>query len=127
MGMRDTTVLVVDDEPAIRHLLAEVLEDEGHTVITAEDGRDALDQLRDGVTPCAILLDLVMPRMTGWDLVGALRQDPRLADIPLVIMGANPRYASEAQALGARKWLAKPMELEDVVTTIDELCATGLA
>jgi CheY-like chemotaxis protein len=122
MGMRDTTVLVVDDEPDIRHLLAEVLEDEGHTVVTAQDGRDALDQLRDGVTPCAILLDLVMPRMTGWDLVGALRRDPRLAAIPFAIMGANPRYAAEAVGLGARRWLPKPMELEDVISTIDELC-----
>jgi chemosensory pili system protein ChpA (sensor histidine kinase/response regulator) len=104
-----------------------VLEDEGHTVLMAQDGRDALDQLRSGSAPCAILLDLVMPRMTGWELVAALRRDPTLADIPFAIMGANPRYASEAKALGARRWLAKPMELDDVVGIIDELCQSNPA
>jgi CheY-like chemotaxis protein len=117
------TILVVDDEPAIREMLEEVLVDEGHGVTLARDGADALAKLRDGQErPCAIVLDLVMPRMTGWELAAALRSDPNLAKIPFMVMGANPRYESDAHELGAQDWFGKPLELDRLVQALDDVC-----
>jgi CheY-like chemotaxis protein len=118
------TVLVVDDEPAIREMLQDVLSSEGHEVITAGDGVAALHALRDGgPRPCMILLDLMMPRMNGWDFAGELRADEQLQDIPFVIIAANPRFAADAPHLGASRWLGKPLQLDDLIETVDELCA----
>ena len=118
------TVLVVDDEPAVREMLEDVLSSEGHEVMTAPDGAAALDTLRGGTSrPCMILLDLMMPRMNGWDFAEELRRDEQLRDIPFVIIAANPRFASDAPRLGARSWLGKPLQLDDLLNTVDELCA----
>ncbi|HET8571594.1 MAG TPA: response regulator [Candidatus Limnocylindria bacterium] len=118
------TVLVVDDEPAVREMLEDVLSSEGHEVMTAPDGAAALDALRGGTSrPCMILLDLMMPRMNGWDFAEELRRDEQLRDIPFVIIAANPRFASDAPRLGARSWLGKPLQLDDLLNTVDELCA----
>ena len=118
------TVLVVDDEPAIREMLQDVLSSEGHEVITARDGRAALDTLRDGGRrPCMILLDLMMPHMNGWDFAEALRADEQLHSIPFVVIAANPRFAADALQLGASRWLGKPLQLDDLIETVDELCA----
>jgi two-component system, chemotaxis family, chemotaxis protein CheY len=118
------TVLVVDDEPAIREMLQDVLSSEGHEVVTAPGGAAALELLRDGPPrPCMILLDLMMPRMNGWDFAHALRDDEQLGDIPFVIIAANPRFAADAPELGASRWLGKPLQLDDLLATVDELCA----
>ena len=66
-------VLVVDDDPDIRETLRDVIEMEGFAVVTAADGREAMDRLRMGLRPSLIVLDLMMPRMSGWDLLTALR------------------------------------------------------
>lgn len=118
------TVLVVDDEPAVREMLDDLLSSEGHDVVTAPDGAAALDALRDGgPRPCMILLDLMMPRMNGWDFAEELRHDDQLRDIPFVIIAANPRFAADAPKLGASSWLGKPLQLDDLLATVDELCA----
>ena len=118
------TVLIVDDEPAIREMLEDILSGEGHAVITAADGAAALEALRAAASPpCMILLDLMMPRMNGWDFAEALRSDDELQDIPFVIIAANPRFAADAPRLGARRWLGKPLHLDDLLQTVDELCA----
>ncbi|MDQ6682439.1 MAG: response regulator [Chloroflexota bacterium] len=115
-------VLVVDDEPAIRQMLEDILGGEGHQVVTVPDGRAALQRLHDGLLPCLILLDLMMPRLNGWQLAAHLRADPRLRPIPFVLIAANPRFAAETEALGARKWLGKPINLEDLLQTVEEFC-----
>lgn len=118
------TVLVVDDEPAVREMLDDLLSSEGHEVVTAPDGAAALGALRDGgPRPCMILLDLMMPRMNGWDFAEELRHDDQLRDIPFVIIAANPRFAADAPKLGASSWLGKPLQLDDLLATVDELCA----
>jgi CheY-like chemotaxis protein len=117
------TILVVDDEPAIREMLEEVLVDEGHGVTLARDGADALAKLHDGEEqPCAIVLDLVMPRMSGWELAAALRSDPDLAKIPFMMMGANPLNESHAREVGAQDWFGKPLELDRLLQALDDVC-----
>jgi CheY-like chemotaxis protein len=77
-------VLVVEDNPETRDVLALVLRLEGYAVETAADGQEALDYLRAGKSACLILLDLFMPIMNGWTLHDLLKQDERLRDLPVI-------------------------------------------
>jgi CheY-like chemotaxis protein len=84
-------LLVVDDDPAIRETLADLLQDEGYVVMTAINGKEALTRLRAGsARPCVILLDLMMPVMSGAEFYAEMRSDPALADIPVVVISAEP-------------------------------------
>lgn len=80
------SVLVVDDEPSVRELFVDALEEAGHRVEVAGDGEQALERLRSGAAPCVVLSDVRMPRMDGWELSRAAGQDPQLSAIPVVIM-----------------------------------------
>lgn len=80
------SVLVVDDEPTVRELFVDALEEAGHRVEVAADGAEALDHLRHGTTPCVVLSDVRMPRMDGWELSRAAARDPQLSAIPVVMM-----------------------------------------
>ena len=81
-------VLVVEDDPAICSALSEALREEGFDVLSAANGLAALDQLRAGPPPSAIVLDLMMPVMDGWDFRSVQLQDPGLRDIPVVVVTA---------------------------------------
>src|SRR5689334_13864126 len=85
-------VLVVDDEEDYRALVRSMLERERYFVVEAHDGQDALDILRSGAAPAIrlIILDLAMPQMSGWQLVAALRSDPSLSRIPILVASAIP-------------------------------------
>ncbi|WP_242422475.1 response regulator, partial [Frankia torreyi] len=78
-------VLVVDDDAVIRQLVVVNLELEGFEVHTAVDGVDALEMVR-AVDPQVITLDIMMPRMNGWDVAAHLREDPSTADIKLIML-----------------------------------------
>lgn len=118
-------VLVVDDDSGIRETLAEVLHDEGYDVVTAMHGRDALDKLRaDGRQPCVILLDLMMPVMTGGQFYAEQQKDPKLASIPVVIISADGNVANKAQPFGG-EFIAKPVRVEKVLEVIHRHCGCG--
>ncbi len=116
-------ILVVEDDSDLRRSLAEVLEDEGCEVSCAKDGEDALRQL-DGPAPEAILLDLTMPGMDGWTFRSRQRSDPRLAQIPTVVMTAA--YAGDPRAavkdLAPDGYLAKPFELGTLIAALKRVC-----
>jgi CheY-like chemotaxis protein len=125
-GMQDRhTVLVVDDEPAVRQMFEDILSGEGSEVVSAVDGRAALDLLNDGTQPCVILLDLMMPRMNGWQFAEELHADPALRELPLAVVAANPRFKPDAERLGARRWLGKPVDIDELLATVDDLCLAG--
>ena len=120
---RDHKVLVVDDDPDIRESLAEVLEDEGYQVATAVDGRDALLKLRGpGLAPSVILLDLMMPVMSGVQFCAEKQRDPLLAPIPVVIVSADGNLKRKAESLGG-EYIAKPVRIEQVLDVIERYCA----
>lgn len=83
---RTHSVLVVDDEPTVRELFVDVLEQAGHQVEVAENGEAALRRLHEGAAPCVVLSDVRMPRMDGFELSMAAARDPQLAAIPVVVM-----------------------------------------
>jgi GAF domain-containing protein/DNA-binding response OmpR family regulator/anti-sigma regulatory factor (Ser/Thr protein kinase) len=110
------TVLVIDDEPAIRDLMQRFLTREGFRVVTAAGGEEGLRRARE-LRPDAITLDVMMPGMDGWAVLSALKADPVVADIPVVMLtivdDRNLGYA-----LGAADYLTKPIDRERLVTVL---------
>jgi two-component system sensor histidine kinase/response regulator len=101
-------VLVADDEPAVLEVLTEVVEDLGHDVLRAHDGREALALAR-AQQPALVVTDHMMPRLSGVELCRAMRKDERLREVPVILLSAAlPPEAEEASA-----WLAKPFELDE--------------
>ena len=100
----------MDDDDAMRAALAMVLAREGFRVLTAADGRSALEQLRAGPRPRLILLDLMMPVMDGFQFRAEQRRDPRLADIPVIVVSGGGDVRRRAGALEAADYIEKPVE-----------------
>jgi CheY-like chemotaxis protein len=120
VAQTDGLIMVVDDDPDIRESLELLLRLHGHPVITAADGEEALERLRaTGDRPCVILLDLMMPRMSGFELHAALSSDPALADIPIVVItGAGGLVGDQAQELSAEDVVRKPLELAALLAIV---------
>lgn len=120
-GTHAARILVVDDDPDLRHSLVEVLEDEGYEVSCANNGEEALRALA-RAAPNAILLDLTMPVMDGWTFRDVQRNDPRLAGIPTVVISAAYSDGRAMEGLGADAFLAKPFELSRLTETLQRIC-----
>lgn len=106
-------ILLVEDDREIRELLVDALEDAGYSVVAAEDGLDALEQLRARAeVPRLMLLDLMMPNMTGAELREELAREPAWAQIPFIILSSHAHVAEKGVALGARESLRKPVRVE---------------
>lgn len=97
--------MIVEDDVDIRELFADVLEAGGYRVVQAGNGREALDLLRAGAAPALILLDLMMPVMSGAELLDILRHDPELARVPVVIVSAF----AEGTVEGVKRFVQKPV------------------
>lgn len=119
---RSTTLLVVDDEPAIRVLLSDLLAETGHHVYTVPDGGEALDTLRSGPPPCAVILDLMLPRVNGWQVLGELQADPRLAQIPVIVLSAHSDAAAVARQYGVDAALSKPFDPAELLDAVQAHC-----
>ena len=104
-------VLVVDDDQDLRDALRQLLEEEGYRVICAEHGQAALAHLRGGLTPDAILLDLWMPVMDGWQLRRELELDPALSRIPIVLLTATRLVNAIPAVCQARPGLLSALDL----------------
>jgi CheY-like chemotaxis protein len=115
-----TCVLVVEDEPVIRQVVAEALRDAGYLVETASDGAEALAKVQQH-SPRAVLLDLVLPAMDGRAFVEACRRDPMGRAIPIAVMSAADGVASAARRLPVQEFLPKPFDLDCLVATVDAL------
>src|SRR5271156_3605456 len=111
------SVLLVEDDKDIRDAVSAVLEAEGYTVLTAGNGKEALAILDRG-QPCVVLLDLMMPVMSGWDFMDELRKIKRLEDIPVVVVSAY----SERMAEGVQRILKKPLDVSKLLAAVAEYC-----
>jgi two-component system, chemotaxis family, chemotaxis protein CheY len=119
---KNRKLLVVDDDDDIRETLTDLLTTEGYEVSQAKQGLDALAQLRKGLWPSLILLDLMMPKMNGWEFLEAQRADPSIADLPVVILSADRSPLSRAVDAQVRARLAKPFDISQLLAVI-ERCA----
>lgn len=115
--MKEGRVLIVDDEPMVRETLGQVLVDEGYVVDLATDGRSALERVN-ATRPDAILLDLMMPGMNGRQFLEALRDQPRFATVPVLIMTAVHGLEVNLAALGASELVEKPFNVEDLLNKV---------
>lgn len=115
-------VLVVDDDPVILRLLELNLELEGHTVGTAVDGQDALDQVT-AFEPDLILLDVMMPKVDGFEVCKRLREDPETAEVPIVFLSAKAQSSDveRGTAVGGSAYVTKPFDPVELVDLIDQL------
>src|SRR5437868_427906 len=102
------TVLVVEDDEDIREAIGDILQERGYDVALAENGEHALQLLGEVTRPCLLLVDLVMPRMDGWELMKALSKNDRFATIPVVVMSAMPK----AKNLEGQRVVKKPIDLD---------------
>jgi CheY-like chemotaxis protein len=113
------SILVVDDDDDIRDALSEVLRAAGHQVMTAANGREALDILRQGPDVCLVLLDLMMPVMDGYRFLELQAQDPQLAAVPVAIITAGTVDRGRATRVTL---LRKPIKLPQLMTVIAQHC-----
>lgn len=103
-------VLVADDEPMTAELLAYMLDHKGFEVERAYDGRDALERIRE-TRPDAVVLDVLMPSLYGYEVAKAVRQDPELCHVPVVLYSSVDEEDVDWQEAGANFFLQKPIDI----------------
>ncbi len=114
------SVLIVEDDDGIRDALRFSLELEDYQVFVASNGKEGLELLPKIPAPCLILLDLMMPVMSGWEFAAALEKDMVLATIPVVLVTA---YADEAKTVKAKGIIKKPVDLDVLLASVKRWCA----
>ncbi len=121
-------ILVVEDDLATREMLANLLSTEGFHAVSAEDGLEALHLLRTvrhraPDTPCLVLLDLKMPRLSGNEFRRAQLGDPTVARVPVAVMSGAMDLEQRARDLGAVATVAKPIDCDLLMTVVRRYCA----
>ncbi len=119
-----TFALVVDDSITVRRVTQRLLERNGMRVLTARDGVDAMELLQEN-TPDVILLDIEMPRMDGYEVAAQVRNDPRLAEIPIIMITSRvgEKHRARAIELGVDDYLGKPYQEAQLLEAIEPLVA----
>ena len=112
------TLLVIDDDPAVQDLLSRFLSRQGFNVVAAASGIEGL-RLAKQLHPAAITLDVLMPGMDGWQVLSALKTDPELAEIPVVVVTIVDEK-NLGYALGASDYLSKPIDRDRLVTVLNK-------
>lgn len=115
-------VLVVDDDVSIVETLCEFLEMEGYAVLTAANGAEALETVRQ-LLPSVVLLDMRMPVLDGWGFARALREQG--TSLPILVMTAAHDARLWAEEVGAAGYIAKPFDLIDVLSALEDVIQPG--
>ena len=113
-------ILIVDDDEDVREAVSLLLADEGFEVHGAPHGAAALEKLEQGVRPCAIILDLMMPVMNGWDFWDRHQASPSLRSIPVIILTAT---GLSQGSVGHARVLPKPVGAVDLLSAVHTACA----
>jgi PAS domain S-box-containing protein len=116
------SVLICDDDELIVEAAAAIVEARGYRAIGVTSGRDLIDQAAI-VSPDVILLDLFMPNLNGWETLGALKQNPETAQIPVIILSVLAPEDTGTPAFQVAGWIQKPLESENFVQTLDRVIA----
>lgn len=121
-------ILIVEDDADTREMLATLLATQGFNPVSAEDGLEALHLLRTvrrraPQVPCLVLLDLKMPRLGGHEFRRAQLGDPAVAGVPVAVMSGSVDLEQSAQALGAVATVAKPIDVDILLTVVRRFCA----
>lgn len=112
------TILVVDDEQEISSAIQSILEDEGHQIVLCPDGRAAIDRLASGLTPDLVISDVMMPRLSGFELLTHIRAHRELKRLPVILMSAINPSKTRLEA----KWddfIKKPFNLDALLNAVN--------
>lgn len=118
-------ILIIEDDKDIRETLAELLHSEGYSVRLAEDGQKALQSLETGVKPDLILVDLMMPKMSGKEFIQQARSALRLKNIPIIVMSALSNTEAWGHELDVSGILKKPLSIEELFLMINRIIPLG--
>jgi CheY-like chemotaxis protein len=116
------SILVVDDQTESSDAVGLLLEHQGLKVRIAHDGEEALAALYQGLRPCLVVVDLMMPKMDGWEFRQRQLSDPQFAEIPVVIMSGYPNAQKAAGTLGVRTILKKPLSPGRILALVNRHC-----
>jgi CheY-like chemotaxis protein len=114
-------ILVVDDEPDIQHVIQMLLDTDDYEVSSAENGKVALDKLASGATPDILLLDLMMPQMSGYYLLNELHRRGLHTSFSIVVMSADALTKHQIDSLGIKGFVSKPFDIYELRRLIDSL------
>ncbi len=118
-----STVLIVDDSPTLREMLTDLLRKSGHSVIQASDGVDAQEKLGSNVVPDLVVMDVVMPRMNGYELCRWIKKNPQTQDVPVIMCTSKSedfdRYWGMKQ--GADAYVTKPYHPDELMGVVRQL------
>jgi CheY-like chemotaxis protein len=111
-------ILIIDDEFSLAEVVEAILSDAGHEVVTASNGLQGLERAKEK-RPDLVLLDFMMPIMGGPSTIKALREEPRLRDIPVIVMSSLPESTVSRSAMGEYvAFLRKPFKMRDVLDVV---------
>ena len=114
-------VLIVDDEPDILFTLSRMLEMSGYSVAKAASGKDCIKKLNE-FTPDLVLLDIMMPEMSGWDVAAKIKDNSSWRDIPIIFLTAKGDTMSIGMGgLSAQDYIVKPFNIEDLKSRIEQV------
>jgi CheY-like chemotaxis protein len=113
-------LMIIDDDNDLRDALADVMAAEGYEVAPFDDAGKALAALEEGLTPFLIVLDLMMPRMSGWEFRAAQLENPKLAAIPVVVVTAATSVNEQRRTLGDVAIVRKPFALDALLPIVDQ-------
>lgn len=118
------TIMVIDDQPGIRRLLAEVLQEDGYNVAIAANGYDALNKVKE-ITPQLILMDMKMPGMDGLETFRELKKAGKAERVIMMTAYGELELVKEALNLGAYKYITKPFDINIIKKIVAEAVNTG--
>jgi CheY-like chemotaxis protein len=122
----ESYVLVVDDDPAIRGLLADALREEGYAVDLAAHGREALEAMR-ARRPSTVVLDLMMPTMDGFSFMEACHNEQLCDNVPIVVISAVHEALQRVREAPVHACIAKPFDLDELIRTVAQLASHDAA
>ena len=120
--MSDKTILVVDDEPFILRALTFVLNREGYTTVSASNGEEAMQRMRE-IRPRLVFLDVMMPKKNGFEVCQEARADPELSKTRIILLTAKGQESDRAKGLaaGADEYMTKPFSPSEVLSKVREI------
>ena len=116
-------IMVVDDEPDILFTVGQMLEISGYEVIKAQDGETAIQKLNElQLYPDLILLDIMMPNLSGWDVAAKIKENPEWKSIPIVFLTAKGDTMSIGMGgLASEDYIVKPFDIEDLKLRVEKI------
>ena len=116
-------LMIIDDDDDLREALVDVMSAQGYDVVAFADARVALTALEEGQSPFLILLDLMMPGMSGWEFRAAQQANPKLLSIPVVLVSAANMLSDGVHSFSDIEMLRKPFDLNTLLTTVARYAA----